>query len=189
VPPAVAQDYKEHEAFHSKVGGVYIRVVAATDMGLQIDAGRPPDHVLLAPILPEAATAWVDSAIAILDAPDSIATAGPITLSSGMLVDSAHDAASLDRVVGGPSPHCALFLADGENRNHVQSDLTCAEARQMIAALRACAAKQLAFDRDDSASTAAVADRNNREITRRQDSLAFAARAHFKKDSAAGAVR
>jgi hypothetical protein len=184
-----SQPYHQREAYRGTVGGVYLRITSATDDGLQIDAGKPPDHVLLSPILPDAATAWADSAVRLLDASDSTATAAkPVTFSSGLLVDSAHNAVSLDRVLGGPSPHCALFFVDGANMNHVEADLPCGDARELVASLRTAATTQLAYDRSDSATTAAAADRELREESRRRDSLALAARAHFKRDSAAGAI-
>jgi len=171
------------------VGGVYLRIMAATDAGLEIDAGKPPDHVLLSPILPEAATAWADSAVKLLDATDSAASKDkPLTLSSGLLADSAHNVASFDRMVGGAATHCAFFFADGANTNHVEADLPCADARQLLGAIRTAATTQMTYDRSDSASAAAAADRELRQDSRRRDSLALAARAQFKRDSAAGAI-
>jgi hypothetical protein len=188
---ARAQDVRQQEAYRATLNGVYVRITAATSPGLEISAGKPPDHVLLSPVLPEAALAWADSALRLLDAPDTAAAGHQtVTMSSGMLVDSTHDAASLDRVLGDVPSHCSLFFADAANLNHVRTDVPCATARLFLEGLRRAATTQVGYDRTDSTSPAATAAKESRSVTRRQDSLVTAAQSGLKRyrDSAAGAI-
>ncbi|GEM_PF-6499712 len=185
-----AQEFRQQDAYHAMLNGVAVRVTAATDPGLQIDAGKPPDHVHLAPLLPEAAAAWADSGVRLLDAPDTSPTAHAATLSSAMLVDSAHNAVSIDRVLSDSAPHCSIFFTDAANKNHVRADVPCTMARQFLAGLAHAAALQATYDRAQAASPAAVADAQSRVEIRRQDSLATAAQTQMRRyhDSAAGAI-
>jgi hypothetical protein len=186
---ARAQDPRQQEAYRAMLNGVYVRITTAPDPGLEISADKPQDHVVLSAVLPEAAAAWADSALRLLDAPDTAADRQPtVTMSSGMLVDSAHDAASVDRVLGAGSSSCALFFADAANLNHVRADVTCAAARQFLEGVRRAATTQVGFDRADSTSPAANAARESRSVSRRQDSLVTAAGRKRYRDSSAGAI-
>lgn len=188
---AHAQDVRQQEAYRAMLDGVYVRITAATSPGLEITAGKPPDHVVLSPVPPEVALAWADSALRLLEPADSGGPGHPtVTTSSGMLVDSTHNAASLDRVLGDGLSHCSLFFADAANLNHVRTDVTCAVARLFLEGLRHAATTQVGYDRADSTSPAATAAKESRSVSRRQDSLMTAAQPGLKRyrDSAAGAI-
>jgi hypothetical protein len=186
---ARSQDYHQQETYRGTLSGVYVRVTAATDRGLEISAGKPPDHVQLSAVLPEAAASWADSGLRVLGAPDSAPVQhAPVTISGGMLVDSTHNATSLDRVLYSEPAACSLFFADGANLNHVRADVPCATAQQFLEGVRRAAALQVTYDQSDSTSPAAAAARALRAAGRRQDSLGLAAQLNRHRDSAAGAI-
>jgi hypothetical protein len=190
-PTVRSQDVKQQEIYHGTISGVYVRVSAATDRGLEISAAKPPDHVLLSAVLPELATSWVDSSLRVLTAQDTTGH-GTVTLSSGMLADSTHSAASLDHVFNtATAAPCSLFFTDGANLNHVRVDIPCAAAQQFLDAVRRAATAQATYDQTDSTSPAAMAAKAMRATSRRQDSLGVAAREQLTRhqDSAAGAIR
>jgi len=188
---------QQQEVYRATLNGVYVRVTAATDRGLEISAGKPPDHVLLSPVLTEIAARWADSGSRIVSASDTAVHVDsaasrhePVTLSSGMLQDSAKNGAALDRVVSDSTAACSLFFVDGANQNHVRADVPCAVAHQFLDALRRAAAVQAAYERADPNCPAALAAKALREASRRRDSLAVAARLQLSRhrDSAAGAI-
>jgi hypothetical protein len=192
---ARSQDYQQQEIYRATLNGVFVRISAASDRGLEVSAGKPPDHVMLSAVLTEKAESWADSGSRVLSAPDTIvrpdsATHGhePVTLSSGMLQDSAHSGAALDRVVSDSTAPCRLFFVDGANLNHVRAEVPCGTAREFLAALKRGAAVQAGFERADPSCPAALAAKALREANRRADSLAIAARLTHHKDSAAGAI-
>jgi hypothetical protein len=186
---ARAQDSHQQETYRGTLSGVYVRVPATTDRGLEISAGKPPDHVQLSAVLPEAAASWADSGLRVLGAPDSApAQHAPVTISGGMLVDSTHNATSLDRVLYSEPAACSLFFADGANLNHVRADVPCATAQQFLEGVRRAAALQVTYDQSDSTSPASAAARALRAVVRRQDSLGYAAQLNHHRDSAAGAI-
>lgn len=173
------------------LSGVYVRISASTDPGIEISAGKPPDHVLLSAVLPEQAAAWADSALHVLDATtDSGAKRDSLTLSSGMLPDSTHGTVALDRVMSGGATPCSLFFVDGSNENHVRADVPCPTAAQFVEGVRRAALAQQGYDQADSTSPAAVAAKALRAEARRRDSLALAAQQQLSRhrDSAAGAI-
>jgi hypothetical protein len=186
------QDYRQQEAYRATLNGVYLRVTAAPDRGLEISAGKPPDHVMLSAVLPEVARTWADSSLKVLGIQDtSAAPHTPVTVSGGMLVDSAHNSSSLDRALTPGASPCSLYFADGANLNHVRADVPCATAQQFVDGVRRAAAAQAEYDRADSTSPAALAAKDLRAAGRRQDSLGLAARQQITRhrDSAAGAIR
>lgn len=179
------------EIYRATLNGVYVRVSAASDPGLEISAGKPPDHVALSAVLPERAAAWADSGLRVLNARDSAATPhDSVTLSSGMLQDSTHSTLALDRELAGGAVACSLFFVDGANLNHVRADVPCATAQQFLDAVRRAASVQASYDQGDSTSPAALAAKALRAEARRQDSLGLAAQQQLTRhrDSAAGAI-
>jgi hypothetical protein len=178
--------------YRATLNGVYVDVAAGPDEGLEISAGKPPDHVLLSAVLPEAALAWADSGSRVLAA--AVDTSGthhdPVTTSSGMLQDSTHSAVALDRVLPAGAAPCSLFFVDGANQNHVRADVPCATAQQFLDAVRRAVSAQQGYDNADSTSPAALAAKALRAMARRQDSLGLAARSQLThhRDSAAGVV-
>ncbi len=195
--PLRSQDVQQQEIYRAMLNGVYVRVSAASDRGLEISAGKPPDHVMLSPVLTEVAQGWADSGSRVLTAPDSAvhldsaaSRREPITLSSGMLQDSAHSGAALDRVVSDSAAPCSLFFVDGANLNHVRADVTCGVARQFLEAVRRGADVQAGYERADPKCPAALVAKALREAKQRQDSLSVAARLQLShhRDSAAGAI-
>jgi hypothetical protein len=190
--PARSQDMRRQELYRATLNGVYVTVAVGPDEGLEISGGKPPDHVSLSAVLPEAALAWVDSGSHVLAA--VVDTSGahhdPITLSSGMLQDSTHSAVALDRLLSSGASPCSLFFVDGANQNHVRADVPCATAQEVLDAVRRAAAAQQRYDDADSTAPAALAAKTMRAIARRQDSLAIAAQSLLThhRDSAAGAI-
>ena len=179
------------------LNGVYVQVTATSDRGLEIAAGKPPDHVELSAVLTEVAEGWADSGSRVLSAPDSAVHVDsvalhhePVTLSSGMLQDSTHNGAALDRVVSDSTAPCSLFFVDGANLNHVRADVPCSAAHQFLDAVRRAAVVQAGYERADPTCPAALAAKALREASRRKDSLSVAARLQLThhKDSAAGAI-
>jgi hypothetical protein len=190
--PARSQDVRRQETYRATLNSVYVSVAVGPDEGLEISAGKPPDHVLLSAVLPEAALAWADSGSHVLTT--AVDTSGghhdPITLSSGMLQDSTHSAVALDRVLSPGVAPCSLFFVDGANQNHVRADVPCATAQQVLDAVRHAVTLQQGFDNSDSTAPAALAAKLLRATARRQDSLAVAAQSQLThhRDSAAGAI-
>lgn len=190
--PAQSQDVRRQELYRATLNGVYVTVAAGPDEGLEISGGKPPDHVGLSAVLPEAAVAWADSGSRVLAAATDTSAAhhDSLTLSSGMLQDSTHTAVALDRVLSAGAAPCSLFFVDGSNQNHVRADIPCATAQQVLDAVRRAATAQQGYDAADSTAPAALAEKEMRAIARRQDSLALAARSQLThhRDSAAGAI-
>jgi hypothetical protein len=190
--PGRSQDVRRQEIYRATLNGVYVTVAAGPDEGLEISAGKPPDHVGLSAVLPEAAVAWADSGSHVLAAvvDTSAVHHDPITLSSGMLQDSTHSAVALDRVLSGGAAPCSLFFVDGANQNHVRADVPCTTAQQVLDAVRRASTAQQGYDSADSTAPSAIAAKTLRAIARRQDSLAVAAQSQLThhRDSAAGAI-
>ncbi len=194
---ARSQEVQQQEVYRAMLNGVYVQVTATSDRGLEISAGKPPDHVQLSAVLTEVAESWADSGSRVLTATDTtvhVDTAAahhePVTLTSGMLQDSTHNGAALDRVVSDSTAPCSLFFVDGANLNHVRADVPCGAAHQFLDAVRRAAAVQAGYERADPTCPAALAAKALREAKRRKDSLAVAARLQLTrhKDSAAGAI-
>lgn len=185
---ARSQAIRQQEIYRAMLNGVYVRVSAASDRGLEISAGKRPDHVLLSPVLPERAVSWADSASRVLAADSGARRHDQITLTSGILQDSAHSGAALDRSLSDSTSACSLFFVDGANLNHVRADVPCAVAQQFLDAVRRAAAVQAGFEKADPTCEAAVTGKLLREASRRQDSIAVAAQLSRHRDSAAGAV-
>ncbi len=182
-----AQQTLHQDAYAATIEGAHISVSASTDPGIQISAGKRPGYVLVAAVLPEAATAWVDSARAVLDAPaPPVAPGAMATLSSGLLKDGSFNSVSLDRVFSTGAPRCTLYFSDGANVNHVDVDLPCDAARQFVAGVSKAALVQGAYDHSDSTSPAAQMAGGMRAAKHTRDStMAVAAAAAAQRDSAA----
>jgi hypothetical protein len=169
---------RRQEVYKATFDRTHVAVIASADPGLQISASRRPDYVMLSVVLPEAATAWVDSATRILDSAGVAPAKGEtVTLSSPLLSDSAHNSLSLDRVFDGGAPRCTLFFRDGQNLNRIEFDLPCLAARQFAGGVRAAADSTASYARADSASPAAIGIAALRDTARRRDSLHAAAAA------------
>ena len=185
-----AQQTLHQDAFATTIEGAHISVSASTDPGIQISAGKRPGYVLVAAVLPEAATTWVDSARAVLDAPaPPVAPGAMATLSSGLLKDGSFNSVSLDRVFSTGAPRCTLYFSDGANVNHVDVDLPCDTARLFVSGVSKAALAQGAYDHSDSTSPAAQMAAGMRAAKHMRDStMAIAAAAAAQRDSAAHAV-
>jgi hypothetical protein len=185
-----AQQTLHQDAFAATIEGAHISVSSSTDPGIQISAGKRPGYVMVAAVLPEAATVWVDSARAILDAPaPAVAPGAMATLSSGLLKDGSFNSVSLDRVFATGAPRCTLYFSDGANVNHVDVDLPCETARQFVAGVSKAAAAQGTYDHSDSTSPAAQMAAGLRAAKHTRDStMAIAAAAAAQRDSAARAA-
>jgi hypothetical protein len=185
-----AQQTLHQDAFATTIEGAHISVSASTDPGIQISAGKRPGYVLVAAVLPEAATTWVDSARAVLDAPaPPVAPGAMATLSSGLLKDGSFNSVSLDRVFSTGAPRCTLYFSDGANVNHVDVDLPCDTARLFVSGVSKAALAQAAYDHSDSTSPAAQMGAGLRAAKHARDStMAVAAVAAAQRDSAAHAA-
>jgi hypothetical protein len=190
VRAAGAQQTLHQDAFATTIEGAHLSVSSSTDPGIQISAGKRPGYVMVAAVLPEAATAWVDSARAVLDAPPPpVAPGAMATLSSGLLKDGSFNSVSLDRVFSTGAPRCTLYFSDGANVNHVDVDLPCETARQFVAGVSKAAMAQGAYDHSDSTSPAAQMAAGLRAAKHVRDStMAIAAAAAAQRDSAAHAA-
>jgi hypothetical protein len=182
-----AQQTLHQDAYSTTVEGAHISVSASTDPGLQISAGKRPGYVLVAAVLPEVATAWVDSARGILDAPPPpVAPGAMVTLSSGLLKDGSFNSVSLDRVFATGTPRCTLYFSDGANVNHVDVELPCETARLFVAGVSKAAIAQATYDRSDSTSPAAQATAGLRAAKHQRDStMAAVAVVAAQRDSLA----
>jgi hypothetical protein len=185
-----AQQTLHQDAFATTSEGAHISVSSSTDPGIQISAGKRPGYVMVAAVLPEAATTWVDSARAVLDAPaPPVAPGAMATLSSGLLKDGSFNSVSLDRVFSTGAPRCTLYFSDGANVNHVDVDLPCETARLFVAGVSKAAIAQGAYDHSDSTSPAAQMAAGLRAAKHTRDStMAIAAAAAVQRDSAARAA-
>jgi len=180
---ASAQQTLHQDAYSATVDGAHISVSASTDPGLQLSAGKRPGYVLVAAVLPEVATAWVDSARSVLDAPGPpVAPGAMVTLSSGLLKDGSFNSVSLDRVFATGAPRCTLFFSDGANVNHVDIDVPCETARLFVGGVSKAALAQATYDRSDSTSPAAQTAAGLRAAKRQRDSTmaAVAVAAHVR---------
>jgi hypothetical protein len=179
VQAAGAQQTLHQDAFATTIEGAHLSVSSSTDPGIQISAGKRPGYVLVAAVLPEAATTWVDSARVILDAPaPPVAPGAMATLSSGLLKDGSFNSVSLDRVFSTGAPRCTLYFSDGANVNHVDVDLPCDTARLFVAGVSKAAIAQAAYDHSDSTSPAAQMAAGLRAAKHTRDSsMAIAAAA------------
>jgi hypothetical protein len=174
----VGGQVRHQEVYKATFDRTHLSVIASADPGFQVTASRRPDYVQLSVVLPEAATAWVDSATRILDSAGVAPAKGEtVTLSSPLLSDSAHNAVSLDRVFDGGPARCTLFFRDGQNLNRINVDLPCPAAREFTAGVRAAADSTASYARVDSASPAARGIAALRDTARRRDSLHAAAAA------------
>jgi hypothetical protein len=182
-----AQQTLHQDAFSTTIEGAHISVSSSTDPGIQISAGKRPGYVLVAAVLPEAATVWVDSARVVLDAPPPpVAPGAMATLSSGLLKDGSYNSVSLDRVFSTGAPRCTLYFSDGANVNHVDVDLPCDTARLFVAGVSKAAIAQAAYDHADSTSPAAQMAAGMRAAKHMRDStMAVAAAAAAQRDSVA----
>ena len=191
--PIGAQQTLHQDAFATTIEGAHISVSSSTDPGIQISAGKRPGYVLVAAVLPEAATTWVDSARGVLDAPaPPVAPGAMATISSGLLKDGSFNSVSLDRVFSTGAPRCTLFFSDGANVNHVDVDMPCETARLFVTGVGKAALAQAAYDHADSTSPAAQMAAGLRSAKHMRDStMAIAAAAAVQRDSAtrAAAVR
>lgn len=185
-----AQQTLHQDAYAVTIEGAHISVSASTDPGIQISAGKRPGYVLVAAVLPEAATTWVDSARAVLDAPaPPVAPGAMATLSSGLLKDGSFNSVSLDRVFSTGAPRCTLYFSDGANVNHVDVDLPCDTARLFVSGVSKAAMAQAAYDHSDSTSPASQMAAGLRAAKHMRDStMAVAAAAAAQRDSAARAA-
>jgi hypothetical protein len=185
-----AQQTLHQDAYAATIEGAHVSVSASTDPGIQISAGKRPGYVMVAAVLPEAATAWVDSARAVLDAPaPPVAPGAMATLSSGLLKDGSFNSVSLDRVFSTGAPRCTLYFGDGANVNHVDVDLPCDMARLYVAGVSKAAIAQGAYDHSDSTSPASQMAAGLRAAKHTRDStMAVAAAAAAQRDSAAHAA-
>jgi hypothetical protein len=182
-----AQQTVHQDAFSTTIEGAHISVSSSTDPGIQISAGKRPGYVLVAAVLPEAATTWVDSAHVVLDAPaPPVAPGAMATLSSGLLKDGSYNSVSLDRVFSTGAPRCTLYFSDGANVNHVDVDLPCDTARLFVAGVSKAATTQASYDHSDSTSPAAQMAAGLRAAKHTRDSsMAVAAAAAVQHDSIA----
>jgi hypothetical protein len=185
-----AQQTLHQDAFASTIEGAHISVSSSTDPGIQISAGKRPGYVLVAAVLPEAATTWVDSARLVLDAPaPPVAPGAMATLSSGLLKDGSFNSVSLDRVFSTGAPRCTLFFSDGANVNHVDVDLPCDTARLFVVGVGKAAIAQAAYDHADSTSPAAQMAAGMRAAKHQRDSTMAIAAAQRDSVSRVAALR
>ncbi len=172
---ARAQQTLHQDVYSTTVEGAHLSVSASTDPGLQISAGKRPGYVLVAAILTEVATAWVDSARTVLDAPPPpVAPGAMVTLSSGLLKDGSFNSVSLDRVFATGAPRCTLYFSDGANVNHVDVELPCETARLFVAGVSKAAIAQVTYDRSDSTSPTAQTTAGLRATKHQRDSTVAA---------------
>jgi hypothetical protein len=185
-----AQQTLHQDAFASTIEGAHISVSSSTDPGIQISAGKRPGYVLVAAVLPEAATTWVDSARLVLDAPaPPLAPGAMATLSSGLLKDGSFNSVSLDRVFSTGAPRCTLFFSDGANVNHVDVDLPCDTARLFVLGVGKAAIAQGAYDHADSTSPAAQMAAGLRAAKHQRDSTMAVAAAQRDSVGRVAALR
>jgi hypothetical protein len=185
-----AQQTLHQDVFASTIEGAHISVSSSTDPGIQISAGKRPGYVLVAAVLPEAATTWVDSARLVLDAPaPPVAPGAMATLSSGLLKDGSFNSVSLDRVFSTGAPRCTLFFSDGANVNHVDVDLPCDTARLFVVGVGKAATAQAAYDHADSTSPAAQMAAGMRAAKHQRDSTMAIAAAQRDSATRVAAVR